>query len=351
MAREIKFGLSAPMPGADLNGLLAFSKRADQLGFDSIWYPDHVVFVSPTEAHEAWTIATAAAGITNNITLGTVSDPHRMHPAVFAQRLATIDHLSKGRVSLCMGVGESMNLDAYGIKWNKPLSRLRESMEIMRKLWQEEGHIDYDGKFYSLKSAFLQVNPYKRKLIPMYMATHTPKGLEFTGQMADGWLPIDLTPGLYSEYLSEIKDSAQKAARSLDGFDACLWSFTSLGKDVDDAYKPLEPFKYVLIMQDQLKKAGYDVEIPEEYHGLNYFNVVPQDEAGRQKFREIGKFFPREAVLDFTITGSKKDCIEKIEKFIDSGVNHFVLFYRFSPDPEVTLNTYAKEIIPYFKDK
>jgi alkanesulfonate monooxygenase SsuD/methylene tetrahydromethanopterin reductase-like flavin-dependent oxidoreductase (luciferase family) len=169
--------------------------------------------------------------------------------------------------------------------------------------------------------------------------------------MADGWLPIDLTPSLYSEYLSQIKENAENANRSLDNFDACLWSFTSLGKDVDDAYKTLEPFKYVLIMQDQLKKAGYDIEIPEEYRGLNYFNVVPQDEAGRQKFREIGKFFPREAVLDFTITGSKKDCIQKIEKFIDSGVNHFVLFYRFSPDPEVTLNTYAKEIIPYFKEK
>jgi phthiodiolone/phenolphthiodiolone dimycocerosates ketoreductase len=224
-------------------------------------------------------------------------------------------------------------------------------MEIMRRLWTEEGHIDYDGKFYKLKSAFLQVKPYKRNQIPMYMATHTPKGLKFTGEMADGWLPIDLTPGLYAEYLTQIKDSAKKADRSLDNFDACLWNFTSLGKDVDDAYKTLEPFKYVLIMQDQLKKAGYDVEIPEEYHGLNYFNVVPQDEAGRLKFREIGKFFPREAVLDFTITGSKKDCIEKIEKFVDSGVNHFVLFYRFSPDPEVTLNTYAKEIIPYFKNK
>ncbi len=104
-------------------------------------------------------------------------------------------------------------------------------------------------------------------------------------------------------------------------------------------------------MQEQLKKAGYDIEIPEEYKGLNYFNVIPQDEAGRQKFRKIGELFPREAVLDFTITGSKKDCIEKIEKFIDNGVRHFVLFYRFSPDPNKALKTYAKEIIPYFKNR
>ena len=349
MGKDIKFGLSAPMPGADMDGLLKFSVLADELGFDTVWYPDHVVFVSPTEAHEAWTIATTTTMKTKNIKLGTVSDPHRMHPAVFAQRLASIDHISQGRVTLTLGVGESMNLDAYGIKWNKPLSRLRESMQVMQKLWAADGPIDYEGEFFKLKDAFLQVKPYKRDRIPMYIATHTPKGLRLAGELGDGWLPIDLNPGLYEEYLGTIKGSASAAGRDESEIDPALWVFTSLGNDEDEAYKSLEPFKYVLVMQDQLKKAGYDVEIPEEYHGLNYFNVIPQDEAGRQKFRQLGQFFPREAIIDFTITGSKKDCIAKIEKYIDKGVRHFVLFYRFSPDPENALKTYAKDIIPYFK--
>ena len=349
MAKDIKFGLSAPMPGADMDGLLKFSVMADKLGFDTVWYPDHVVFVSPTEAHEAWTIATAAAMKTKNISLGTVSDPHRMHPAVFAQRLASIDHISKGRVTLTLGVGESMNLDAYGIKWNRPLTRLRESMEIMQKLWAADGPIDYKGEFFEMKDAFLQVRPYKRNRIPTYIATHTPKGLKLTGEIGDGWLPIDLNPGLYAEYLGTIMESAKAAGRKARDIDPALWVFTSVGKNEDEAYKTLEPFKYVLVMQDQLKKAGYDVEIPEEYRGLNYFNVIPQDEEGRQKFRQIGQFFPREAIIDFTITGSKKDCIKKIEKYISKGVRHFVLFYRFSPDPEKALKTYAKDIIPYFK--
>lgn len=349
MAKEIRFGLSAPMPGADMDGLLKFSVMADKLGFDTVWYPDHVVFVSPTEAHEAWTIATAAAMMTKNISLGTVSDPHRMHPAVFAQRLASIDHLSKGRVTLTLGVGESMNLDAYGIKWNKPLTRLRESMEVMQRLWAADGPVDYKGEFFRMKDAFLQVKPYKRDRIPTYIATHTPKGLKLAGELGDGWLPIDLNPKLYAQYLSVIKESAKEAGRKMKEIDPALWVFTSLGKNEDEAYKTLEPFKYVLVMQDQLQKAGYDVKIPEEYSGLNYFNVIPQDEAGRQKFRQIGQFFPREAIMDFTITGSTKDCIKKIEKYVSKGVRHFVLFYRFSPDPEKALKTYAKEILPYFK--
>ena len=350
MGKEIKFGLAAPMPGADLKGVLDFSVKADELGFDSVWIPDHMVFVSPAEAHEAWTIATAAAMKTQNISLGTVSDPHRMHPAVFAQRLASIDHISNGRVTLTLGVGESMNLDAYGIKWNRPLARLREAMTVMQKLWATEGPCDFEGEFFNLKDAFLQIKPYLRDRIPIYIATHTPKGLRLTGELADGWLPLDLNPYLYGEYLKEIHAGAESAGRSGDEIDPALWVFTSLGDSVDHAYETLKPFKYVLVMQEQLKKAGYDVEIPEEYHGLNYFNVIPQDEAGREKFRQIGQFFPREAILDFTITGAKKDCIEKIEKFIDKGVRHFVLFYRFSPDPAKALETYAREIIPYFKD-
>jgi len=350
MAKDIKFGLSAPMPGADVNGLIEFSIKADRLGFDTIWYPDHLVFVAPGAiAPEAWTVAAAAAPQTKNIQLGTVSDPHRMHPAVFAQRLATVDQLSKGRTVLTLGVGESMNLDAYGIEWNKPLGKLNESIDVMNMLWETDEPINFNGQFYTLKDAFLQIKPYERNSIPFYIATHTPKGLQLAGEKGDGWLPLDLNPGLYERYLGDIKSAADNADRSLDDFDPALWVFTSLGKDIDEAYKSLEPFKYVLVMQEQLLKAGYDVDIPEEYKGINYFNIVPTDEDKRAKFRELGQLFPREAILDFTITGAKKDCIEKIEKYIDAGVRNFVLFYRFSPDPDLALETYAKEIIPYFK--
>lgn len=351
MGKDIKFGLSAPMPGADVDGLIDFSVKADKMGFDAVWYPDHLLFVAPGAiAPEAWTVATAAATCTDNIQLGTVSDPHRMHPAVFAQRLATIDQLSKGRVTATLGVGESMNLDAFGIEWSRPLGKLRESMEVMELLWKTDEPVDFDGEFYKLEDAFLQIKPYERNDIPFYIATHTPKGLKLAGEKGDGWLPIDLNPDLYRKYFGDIRSAAENAGRSLEDFDPALWVFTSLGENVDEAYKSLEPFKYVLIMQEQLAKAGYDVDIPEEYEGLNYFNVVPTDDEKKQKFRELGQFFPREAVLDFTITGSKKDCIQKIEKFIDSGVRNFCLFYRFSPDPDKALEVYSKEIIPYFKD-
>ncbi len=346
---DVKFGMCAPMPGADLEGIINFAVRCDELGFDSIWFPDHLLFVAKAQCPEAWTVASLAADKTRSIALGTVSDPVRMHPAVFAQRLATADHIAKGRVSLTLGVGESMNLDPFGIPWDRPLSRLREFVEVMRMLWAGEDPMDYGGEFFSLDKGYLQIHPFNRDSIPINIATHTPKGLKTTGEIADGWLPIDLNPSLYRTYLDAIEEGAKGVGRSLEGFEPCLWTFTSLGKDEDEAYKTLEPFKYVLIMQNELKNAGYDIDIPPEYAGLNYFNVLPTDEQGRQRLRDLGQLYPREAIIDFTITGSKSDCIQKIEKFVESGVRHFVLFYRFSPDPEETLRVYAEEIMPYFK--
>ena len=346
---KIKFGLVPPMPGADCDGLIDFSIKADKLNFDSLWFPDHLAFIAPSPAFEAWTIAAAVAKLTKNITIGTTSDPHRNHPAVFAQRLATVDHISKGRVALGLGVGESMNTDAYGIPWDNPFQRMTESMDIMKLLWSTKDSVNYDGEFFKLKDASLLLNLYKdKKTLPFYFATHTDKGLDLIGRAGDGWMPLDLTPDLYNEYLSKIEVSAKNSGRNLNQIDTTIWIFTSLGSNEDEAYKSLEPFRYVCIMQEQLKKAGYDIDIPDEYKGLNYFNITPTDDTRKEKFRDLGKYFPREAIIDFTITGSKKDCIKKIEKYIEKGVKHFVLFHYFSPDPDLAMEIYANEIIPYF---
>src|SRR5919108_4233454 len=102
-----KFGIVAPA-GEEPKGVLDFIKRAEQSGFDSFWAGDHMVFMRPVAFDVLSTIA-AASTVTNKISMGPFTDAHKLHPAVLAQRLATLDHLTNGRIILGLGIGEAMN--------------------------------------------------------------------------------------------------------------------------------------------------------------------------------------------------------------------------------------------------
>ncbi|MBF8303155.1 MAG: Coenzyme F420-dependent N5,N10-methylene tetrahydromethanopterin reductase-related flavin-dependent, partial [Candidatus Dadabacteria bacterium] len=82
---------------------------------------------------------------------------------------------------------------------------------------------------------------------------------------------------------------------------------------------------------------------------LQYTKIMPNDADMLRRFREMGaRYYSREIVLDFVITGSKKDVINKIEEYIRSGVNHFIL-RDFSPDRKKSFRVLSKEILPYFR--
>lgn len=132
MSENITFGIASPVPGESVENLIKITSNIEKADFDTIWFPDHVVFMAKTLTPEVWSVITAASMKTKKIVMGTIGDAHRIHPAIYAHRLATVDHISGGRIFVCVGYGEKMNLDPYGIKWNKPLTRVKESIEIMR---------------------------------------------------------------------------------------------------------------------------------------------------------------------------------------------------------------------------
>ncbi|HLE25314.1 MAG TPA: LLM class flavin-dependent oxidoreductase, partial [Thermodesulfobacteriota bacterium] len=126
MEKKLKFGIAGPVPGESVANLINYSMLYERGGFDTVWFPDHVVFMAKTLTPEVWSVITAACLKTKKILMGTIGDAHRIHPAIFAHRLATVDHISSGRIFVCVGYGEKMNLDPYGIRWDKPLKRVVE---------------------------------------------------------------------------------------------------------------------------------------------------------------------------------------------------------------------------------
>jgi len=348
MSNKVKFGIGAPVPGESVQALIDFSKKAEEGGFDTVWFPDHVVFMAKKLTPEVWSVITAASTQTDSIHFGSVGDAHRMHPAIFAQRLATVDHISNGRSFVCIGYGEKMNLDPYGIKWNKPLSRVVESVKIMRALWKGES-VNFEGEFYNLTDAELRIQPLSENGIPIYIAATGPRALRVAGEYGDGWLTNAMPSRVFKEKSLAVDEVAQNRDESLGPIEKTLFIFISIAADEDEAYSTLEPVKHALIWPELLSQAGYDIEIDDEYKGLEYTKIMPNDTVMLRKFKEMGeKYYSRDIVMDFVIAGSKQDVIKRIEEYIEAGVDHFFL-RDFSPDKQKSFDIISKEIMPYFR--
>ena len=341
---NIKFGIVAPA-GEEPRKLLDFIKRAEDSGFDSFWAGDHMVFMRPVAFDVLSTIA-AASVITNRISMGSFSDAHKFHPAVLSQRLTTLDHLTHGRFILGLGIGEAMNLDPYGIKWDRPLSRMVESIKLIRKLWESQEPFDYEGEFFKFRNAILGANPINGK-VPIYIAAHRPRSLRVAAEMGDGWITLPQPPSLFAKRRKQVEEWRRNSGSDLDNFDKCQYLFISIAKDKDSAFKALEPLRHTLIWSELYEEA-YGVKLPEDHEGFGYMNVITTDEREKQRIIEQGKLFPKEAVFDFTLSGTANDCIKRIEEYIEAGVNHFLL-HNFSADREWSYKVLTEEVIPYFR--
>jgi len=344
---KIKFGIAPPVPGESVESLINYVQLYEKKGFDSVWFPDHVLFMAKKINPEVWSVITAAATKTKRIQMGAIGDPHRIHPAILAHRLATIDHISDGRIFITLGYGEKMNLDPYGIPWNKPLKRVKESVEILRALWTGD-EVSYKGHFNKLKGAQIRITPINNE-IPIYIAASGPKALKNAGKLGDGWITISMPTSLFSKQAKIVEEQHNNTKGKNKKLEKCIYIFTSIAKNQDEAYKTLEPIKHALIWPELLNQCGYEVEIASKYSGLKYTKIMPNNPAMLAKFREMGeKYYSREILLDFVISGSTRHVIKRIEEYIEAGVDHFV-FRDFSPDRKKSLNIFSKRIIPYFK--
>ena len=204
---DIELGVPGQiMPPADRAVELARRNEAD--GFDAVWWPCHLMGWHP---HSIWTpdltpfaavqpsphtylepiaMMAAVGSQTSRIKVGVaVTDLVRRNPAMVANAVLTLDHLTHGRVILGLGSGERMNIVPYGGDFSKPVGRLAEGLEVIRLLWSSDGAIDFEGKFFKLKNAVQGLKPFGERPPPIWTAAHGPRMLEITGRLADGWLP------------------------------------------------------------------------------------------------------------------------------------------------------------------
>lgn len=215
---RISISLGGAMASADIREQLDYVKEAEKLGVHSVWTVEGW-------GYDAVTPLAYLAGHTNRIKLGTsIMQISARTPANTAMTALSLANISENRFLLGLGnSGPQIVEGLHGVSFDKPLARLRETVEIIRMAFAGE-KIDFSGAQHQLplpngqgRSIRLSAGP--NLSIPIYLATLGTKSLQFTGAAADGWIGTSFTPEYGDNLLDDVRLGARQAGRQLRDFD------------------------------------------------------------------------------------------------------------------------------------
>ena len=210
----------------------AAAKAAEEAGFDSFSVPEHThIPVKRTAPHpttgtaelpddryartlDPWTSLAAAAAVTSSIRLSTaVALPTESDPITLAKAIATVDHLSGGRVAVGAGFGWNTDeLADHGVPAHRRRTALREHVEAMRALWTRE-EASYDGEFVHFGASWAYPKPVQPHVPVVLGAGGGPKTLSWIAAHADGWLTTPTETDLPSK-VESLHRAWQQAGRT-----------------------------------------------------------------------------------------------------------------------------------------
>jgi phthiodiolone/phenolphthiodiolone dimycocerosates ketoreductase len=311
--------------------------------YHSIWLPDHMVSFwpdsiwtteftdlatvspSPHRHLDAMAMCAAAAVLTSNVPIATnVVDTVRRHPAMLAQTALTIDHLSKGRFILGLGSGETENTVPYGFDFTKPVGRFEEAIHVIKLLWQREGLIDFEGKFFHLKHARMDTELFNGRCPPIWIGANGPRMLDITGRHADGWWPAGAwTPEDYAAKLKVIRDAAERADRDPMAITPALVVMCLIGDEAELAEMleaPLVKSIMLMVTAEALRSFGYEHPMGPTWRG--YQDIDP-GVLTRERIIEFCAKVDKRAILDLLPCGTPQQVAHKLKGFCDAGMRVF----------------------------
>jgi alkanesulfonate monooxygenase SsuD/methylene tetrahydromethanopterin reductase-like flavin-dependent oxidoreductase (luciferase family) len=171
--------------------IVAMARLGEQLGFDSVWVGDHLLYRD--EAHgargpwEAWTTLAGIAASTHRIAIGPLVACTSFHnPAMLAKLAATVDEISGGRLILGLGAGwNEAEYRAFGFPFERRVARFAEAFTIIRSLLRE-GRVDFEGEFYSAPDCELVPRP-RPGGPPLMVGSTGERMLALTVPYVDSW--------------------------------------------------------------------------------------------------------------------------------------------------------------------
>ncbi len=292
--------------------------EAERLGIDSVWSAE-------AWGYDAVTPLAYLAAKTSRIRLGSgIMQAGTRTPALVAMTAMSLASLSGDRFLLGLGVSGPQVMEGWhGIRFERPLRRMREIIEIVRLAASGE-RLRYKGKVYELplpggEGKALRSGAQPMAHVPIYLATLGPKSLEMTGELADGWLGTSFMPEHADVFFDHISAGAARAGRSLTEIDLQAGGVVAFSDDLDRLVPRRKPgLAFTLgamgsrahnFYNAAFKRAGYE-EIATEVQSL-WIDGRREDAAA---------CVPDEMVLKTNLLGTEAMVKDRIRAYRDAGV-------------------------------
>jgi probable F420-dependent oxidoreductase len=221
--------------------LLEFARRAEELGFDSLWLPDHVLLGREDESYtigawECWSLLAALAAATSRVELGPlVSCTPFRNPALLAKMASTVDEISGGRLVLGLGAGwAESEFHAFGVPFDHRVSRFEEAIQIIGALLRN-GHANFAGTYYQARNCELRPAGPRAHGPSIMVGASGPRMLVLTARYADEW---NADFGSTPESIRSLNDAVDTACREVGRDPATLRRSASVLVDVAGHAQP-----------------------------------------------------------------------------------------------------------------
>jgi probable F420-dependent oxidoreductase len=322
---KLKFGLLLPhfCEQASVEKCLEGARRAEALGFDSVWARDHLVFKPhPSDGNdnshiESLVLLSAVAALTSKIELGTAMTICHRHPIHLAQSFAGLSAISGGRTILGMGLGGFPHeFAAAGRPSSLPeRTKLAEiNLDICRKLWAGE-KLTHNSEYFAFENVVLKPTP--AKPIPVFIGGSTPAACRRAVANGDGWMPARINLPTFTARIDYLRKLCHQAQKKM--VQTAVMPFTTIGKNQEAALR------------------GIDVKsLVDEAYNFSMW-VKPQS----------GKFETLADIHGVILAGSPADIVRETRAYERAGADHIVydLRLRFA-DWYEQIDLLGNEVLP-----
>ena len=312
---------------------MEYATYAEQRGFEAVWQADSRL------VRDAVVPMAAFATCTDSIKIGSgVVDCWTRNPARLASTFSTLDDLAPGRIILGIGAWWEPLATKVGVRRRKPLTAIREVVEVCRALLADET-VTYDGDFVQLDGVELDYVYQDRrpKEVPIYIGATGDRMLELTGEIADGVVLNSLVSPEYNrKAMDRLADGAARVGRSVDDLDRPQLVVCSVAETRAEALDGarLMVTQYLGQQPHIMKASGVPESLLEE---IGQILTWP---ASHEQVVAASKLVPDDVVQMICAAGTADEVREKVAQYMTDGCTCPIL-YPLGPDVRLMIDTFA----------